>query len=352
MQNHLSSHRSPRRRPAAAFVLIAAVLAIGLSACSEPLPDLEDGLYARIITEKGQIMFELEPDEAPIAVMSFVGLAEGTLENDPSPGEPYFDGLTFHRVEPGFVIQGGDPNGDGSGGPGYRFPNEISPNLTHDGPGVVAMANAGPDTNGSQFYITLDATPFLDGGYTIFGRVVEGMEVAGEIEAGDRMRSVEIIRLGDEAEAYEATDEGFQSLIDAVFAEREAAVAAARQAALDAAVARFPGMTEDPATGILFTTLQEGTGATPQAGDEVEVHFVFSLLDGTQIDNTRDRGEPQSFVYLRDRLIRGLEIAIGQMQVGERAVAILPPDLAFGAAGRPGVVPENSYVQFELERLR
>lgn len=334
------------------FIAAALACCFTFASCAAALPDLPDGLYASLDTTKGRIIFRLETELAPMTVMNFVGLAEGTIDNSHAPGEPYFDGLTFHRVEPGFVIQGGDPNGDGRGGPGYQFPNETSAELLHDGPGIVAMANSGPDTNGSQFYITMSATPHLDGGYNVFGEVVEGMEVVSAIEPGDAMRSVDILRIGDEAESYVADENEFADMIAAIFEARQAVIEEARQAALDSVVSRYPGMTEDPENGLLFASLNGSGGTPPAAGDRVRVHIVFRLIDGTQIDSTRDRGEPEEFVYLRDRVLEGLELAIGRMGVGETAIAVIPPDLAFGATGLQNVVPANSYVQFELERLQ
>jgi len=157
---------------------------------------LPNGLYAEIKTERGLIVCQLELEKAPMTVSNFVGLAEGTLQVNGKAGKKFYDGLTFHRVEPGFVIQGGDPNGDGSGGPGYAFPNETRGDLLHDAAGVLAMANAGPDTNGSQFYITMRAAPWLNGGYNVFGHVVQGMEVVKAVKPGDHMISVRIIRVG------------------------------------------------------------------------------------------------------------------------------------------------------------
>jgi cyclophilin family peptidyl-prolyl cis-trans isomerase len=330
----------------AAIVMIGAA---ALAACSTPDRDLLDGLYAEIETEKGDIVIELFDERSPATVMNFVGLAEGELDNTHAPGEPYFDGLTFHRVEPGFVIQGGDPSGDGSGGPGYRFPTETHPELVHDKAGVVAMANSGPDTNGSQFYITMAPTPHLDGGYNVFGEVVEGMEVVSSIEAGDRMRRVSIHRVGDEASEYEASQEAFDALVADIRAEREHQRAAARRAALDALREEYPGLSEYEDTGLLLAEVRPGSGALPQQGDEVAVHIVWSLPDGRQLDSTRDRGQPERFVYLQNRLIRGLEIAVGTMRVGERTVAVVPPELWGG--NRPPIVPDDSYVVFDIERL-
>lgn len=180
-------------------------------------PDLkEDGLYVHLQTSLGDIIGKLAYDKAPLTVANFVGLAEGTIENTAKPaGEPYFDSLTFHRVIPDFMIQGGDPSGNGSGGPGYKFKNETHPDLKHDKPGVFSMANAGPNTNGSQFFITHKATPFLDGNYSVFGQVIAGQDIVVAIadvprRASDRpktpvyMTDVNIIRVGSDAKSFDA----------------------------------------------------------------------------------------------------------------------------------------------------
>ncbi|MFW5742407.1 MAG: peptidylprolyl isomerase [Spirochaetota bacterium] len=328
---------------------IVTIVIAAVAACGTPERDLPDGLYAEIETGKGDIVIELFDERAPATVMNFVGLAEGAIDNTHAPGKPYFDGLTFHRVEPGFVIQGGDPSGDGSGGPGYRFPTETHPELVHDEAGVVAMANSGPDTNGSQFYITMAPAPHLDGGYNVFGEVIEGMEVVNSIEADDRMRRVSIHRVGEAASEYEASQGDFDALIATIRAEREQQRTADRRAALEALRDEYPGLKEHEDTGLLLAEVRPGSGELPQQGDEVAVHIVWSLPDGRQLDSTRDRGEPERFVYLENRLIRALEIAVGTMRVGERTVAVVPPQLWGG--NRPPVVPEDSYAVFDIERL-
>lgn len=171
--------------------------------------DLQDGLYAEISTPKGVITCRLEFEKAPLTVASFVGLAEGSL--GPAPRKPFFDGLTFHRVVPGFVIQGGDPLGTGEGGPGYAFADEFAPGLRHDSAGVLSMANDGPDTNGSQFFITLAPAERLDFLHSVFGRTVRGAEVLGRIAQGDAMR-VRIIRLGALARGFKADESAFRAL--------------------------------------------------------------------------------------------------------------------------------------------
>jgi cyclophilin family peptidyl-prolyl cis-trans isomerase len=333
-------------------VLMFACLTTLLASCATPERDLPDGLYAAFNTAKGEILVELEPELAPVTVMNFVGLAEGTIENDFRPDRPFYDGLVFHRVEPGFVIQGGDPAGNGSGGPGYRFPTETHPELTHDGEGVLAMANSGPNTNGSQFYITLTATPFLDGGYNVFGQVIEGMEVVRSIEVGDVIRSVEIIRSGEEAQSFQPTTESFQAARTALAAEQEAAVAAELQARIDAVTEGLPNLIEFGESRMLLSLLQPGSGETPETGTAVSVHYSFSTLEGEILDDTRARGEPFTFSYNEQRVLPGLEMAIGTMRPGAQLVAIIPPELAWGAQGLPPALAPDSFVVFDIERLQ
>lgn len=167
-----------------------------------------DGLYARFATTKGTIVARLFFDRTPVTVGNFVGLAEGTLPWRDAAGQArqsrYYDGLIFHRVIADFMIQGGDPLGKGYGGPGYQFPDEFRSDLKHDKPGILSMANAGPNTNGSQFFITHVPTPWLDGKHTVFGEVVEGQSVVDAIAQGDKILSLTIERVGQAARAFDA----------------------------------------------------------------------------------------------------------------------------------------------------
>jgi cyclophilin family peptidyl-prolyl cis-trans isomerase len=191
------------KRLTAAITLLLPLAALG----QEALPD---GLYAEITTPKGVITCELESAKTPMTVANFVGLAEGTL--GARPGKPFFDGLTFHRVVPGFVIQGGDPLGTGEGGPGYSFPDEFVAGLGHDSPGALSMANDGPDTNGSQFFITLASVERLDFLHTVFGHVVRGTDVPSKVAQGDVMH-VKILRIGAAARAFRADQASFAALV-------------------------------------------------------------------------------------------------------------------------------------------
>ncbi len=211
-----------KTKPCLALLLVFSLLsAVGLPAApesgetaDEPETKMEDGLYAKITTNRGEILLRLHYEKVPLTVTNFVGLAEGKIESDRPAGEPFYDGLTFHRVISDFMIQGGCPEGSGRGGPGYRFPDEIDRSLRHDGPGVLSMANAGPDTNGSQFFITHGSTPHLDGRHAVFGRVVEGQDVVDAVRRGDVMEKVEILRVGEDAEAFTADQESFERLLD------------------------------------------------------------------------------------------------------------------------------------------
>jgi cyclophilin family peptidyl-prolyl cis-trans isomerase len=187
---------------------VAILLLPPLAACAQDA--LPDGLYAEISTPRGVITCELESAKAPMTVANFVGLAEGSL--GPQPRKPFFDGLTFHRVVTGFVIQGGDPLGTGEGGPGYSFPDEFVAGLGHDGAGVLSMANDGPDTNGSQFFITLAPVERLNFLHSVFGRTVHGSDVLAKVAQGDVMH-VRILRVGHSAQAFKADEATFASLV-------------------------------------------------------------------------------------------------------------------------------------------
>lgn len=184
--------------------MIGLLLLSAVQLQAQKKPKLEKGMYAEMTTSKGVILLQLEFEKTPLTVANFVGLAEGKLENSARKGKPYYDSLKFHRVIKDFMIQGGDPEGTGRGGPGYKFKDEIVEGLKHDKAGILSMANAGPKTNGSQFFITHKATPWLDGKHTVFGRVISGQEVVDSIAQNDYILKVKIIRKGKAAKKFNA----------------------------------------------------------------------------------------------------------------------------------------------------
>jgi peptidylprolyl isomerase len=311
---------------------------------------LGDGLFARITTAKGDIVIRLEYQKAPLTVCNFVALAEGKMTTAGS--KPYYNGLTFHRVEPNFVIQGGDPVGNGSGGPGYQFPNEVDPSLKHDGPGVVAMANAGPDTNGSQFYITHRAAPHLDGGYSVFGKVVQGQEVVNAIQRGDRMEKIAIIRNGQQAGAFKADQAAFDALLRNISAAKTSKLSSQKSADLAEIERKYPSAVTT-ASGLRYIVQKQGAGAKPAAGKTVSVRYKGSLLSGQVFDNSDVHGGAQDFQVGVRRLIPGMDEALLDMTPGEKRIVIIPPELAYGERGAGnGAIPGNSFLVFEMELVR
>ncbi|NBC28584.1 MAG: peptidylprolyl isomerase [Spirochaetes bacterium] len=335
---------------ARALIILVFIL-VGVAAFAggtkEKYPDLERGLYAELTTEKGSILIDLKYELVPLTVANFVGLAEGTIAHSEGEG-PFYDGLTFHRVEKDFVVQGGDPAGDGTGGPGYRIPTETHQSLTHSEAGIVAMANSGPNRNGSQFYITLRATPWLDGNYSIFGEVVRGMEAVNEIEKGDVIQSIDIVRKGNEAKEFATDQESFDELL----AEKQAEVEKGREAALTSQEAYIERNWPDARrmdNGIRYVIEEEGSGPKPAANDTVAVHYTGSLLTGMPFETTENQNEPAVFDLGQVRTIPGWEATLRDMRPGEKRTAIIPPDLGFGDRGRQGLIPPNSYLVFEVE---
>lgn len=326
------------------FPFLLLVAALSLNGCGA-YRSLGDGLFAILHTEGGEIVIRLEPERAPMTTANFVGLAEGLIASSRGESVRYYDGLTFHRVEPGFVIQGGDPSGNGTGGPGYRFPNEIHPELVHDRPGVVAMANSGPHTNGSQFYITFAPAPQLDGGYSIFGEVVSGMGVAEQIARGDVIERVQIVRNGSAARAFDASAEAFDERVAAAKELIERERDALREAALAVIAERYPDARR------LDSGIYIDGAATAQNDGSVTFHYTASVLDGAQFDDTRGRNDPLTVELGSENLLPGLAAVLEVIPAGARALTILPPELAFGEAGVRGVIPPWSYLVFDIEVL-
>ena len=305
---------------------------------------MKDGLYAHFETAKGTITATLFYDKTPATVGNFVSLAEGQMPNDhKDKGTPYYDGLQFHRVIADFMIQGGCPLGTGVGGPGYQFDDEIHPDLKHNSAGILSMANAGPGTNGSQFFITHTATDWLDGKHTVFGCVFQGIDVVNQIEQGDLIQSIRIERVGADAVEWN----GKQAFDTFTKAKKDREKAAA-DAAAEAIKEHTQGM-EKTASGLYYNVNKEGNGDRPKDGQTVSVHYRGMLLDGTVFDSSYQRNQPIDFPLGQGRVIPGWDEGIALLSKGAAAKLIIPSHLAYGAQGAGGVIPPHATLIFEVE---
>jgi len=307
---------------------------------------LGDGLFARISTDRGEIVLKLEYEKTPLTVCNFAALAEGKM--DVCQGKPFYDGLAFHRVIPDFMIQGGDPQGNGSGGPGYRFVDEFDGSLRHNGPGVLSMANAGPGTNGSQFFITHTETPWLDDHHTVFGNVVTGQEVVNAIQQGDTIKTITIIRNGKKAQAFKADQAAFNDLSVRAKDAAEAKAKAQQEADIARIAAKYPGLQTD-ANGVQYLIQKNGSGAKPAPGSTVQVNYTGMFLDGNVFDASDAHGGPLEFQAGIGQVIPGWDKSIIDMRVGEKRLVVIPPDLAYGERGAGNVIPPNTFLVFEME---
>ncbi|MFS4415750.1 peptidylprolyl isomerase [Maribacter sp. 2307ULW6-5] len=369
-------------------VYVLALMALVMTGCkTSQRADLGDGLFADIQTSKGDIVVRLAHDKTPVTVANFVSLAEGDnpFVNDEFKGKPYYDSLTFHRIIKDFMIQGGDPTGTGSGNPGYKFMDEINDSLRHDKKGILAMANSGPATNGSQFYITHAETAWLDGRHTVFGEVVEGIDVVDSLAnvpvgEGDKpvdpvyMTTVQIIRNGKEARKFDAVEimtdyfDGEEERQAAAEKERAEKMAAVNQLKADF-VAQLPAQKEAAKalpSGLKMMALQEGEGPDPKLGQKVRVMYAGYLEDGTLFDSNyeevakaynvfddrRKQGmgyEPVTMDYSPDAgIIAGFKEGLLTMKVGDKMRLFIPSHLGYGAQGG-GPIPPNANLIFDVE---
>ncbi len=359
-----------------------------------------EGIFAELETSKGKIVLQLEYQKTPVTVANFISLAEGTntFVTDPKlKGKPFYDGLKFHRVIQDFMIQGGDPLGNGSGNPGYKFKDEIT-DLKHDKGGILSMANSGPGTNGSQFFITHKETSWLNGKHTVFGHVVTGMDVVNAIVQNDVINKVTITRKGAAAKAFNAAkifsdyysnkaeDDKKQAALDAekrkadeenkkkqalleaeakkMYAERYAPVMA--ETAAKFAKLRTTAIKSD--TGLEYVIIK-GNGKKPADGTTIYVHYAGYFEDGSIFDSSYEEVnkkygkfdqaradqngyQPFPFEYgNKGGLIPGFIEGLNQMSIGDKAVLFIPAKLAWGANGSGSVIPPNANVIFEVELL-
>lgn len=307
---------------------------------------MQDGIYAKFNTTKGEILVKLTHDKTPGTVGNFVALAEGNLENSVKPqGTPYYNGLKFHRVIPDFMIQGGCPLGTGTGDAGYKFDDEFHSDLTHSGPGVLSMANAGPGTNGSQFFITHIATPWLDNKHTVFGNVESGQDVVDAIAQDDTLESLEIVRVGAEAEKWNAV-EAFRTF-EGSREKRLAEEKANAEAEMEKLAAGF----ESTDSGLRYKIIQTGSGAQAESGKTVSVHYEGSLTSGQVFDSSYKRNQPIDFQLGVGQVIPGWDEGIALLKVGDKARFVIPSNLAYGSAGAGGVIPPNASLIFDVELM-
>lgn len=351
--------------------IILATASVSLLSCTpiykkmnvekETYEGLKDGLYANIQTTKGNLIVKFEDKKSPVTVANFIGLAEGKIDNKAkAKGVPFYDGTIFHRVIKDFMIQGGDPQGTGMGDPGYKFEDEKN-DLKHTGKGILSMANSGPNTNGSQFFITEIATPWLDGKHTIFGEVVKGDDVIdaiANVEKGAQdkpktdivLEKVAIFSKGDEYKNYDAAK---------TFTEGKSKIAANNKAMAEKAEADAKKALEDlkvgmqvTASGLYYKITKKTEGKSPKVGDNISVHYAGKLTNGTEFDSSFKRNEPLEFPVGTGRVIKGWDEGILLLKEGETATLLIPPAMGYGERGAGGVIPANAWLIFDVELVK
>lgn len=343
------------------------LLAIAVG-CKTQYPDLDSGLYADIQTNKGSILLKLAYDKAPITVANFISLSEGENQKvrEEFKSKKYYNGIKFHRVIPDFMIQGGDPTGSGSGGPGYRFEDEFS-DLTHKGPGILSMANSGPNTNGSQFFITHKATPWLDGKHTVFGEVIEGQEIVDSIQQNDLIEDVIIVRKGKEAKQFDAPK------IFTTYFDQKEIKAKEREAKLNAIkeqnASKFDALKAESTTtasGLQYQITSKGNGVAVKSTNKATVHYAVYFVDGTLLETSKlEIAEANNLVNQQRKnanqynpipaevgpdaaMIEGFKEGLRLLKQGDQATLFLPYTLAYGAKGTNGIPPQSDLI-FEVE---
>ena len=343
--------------------------------------DLGDGLFADIETTKGHIVVKLNYKEVPTTVANFVTLAEGknNFVKVEYKGKPFYNGTIFHRVIDGFMIQGGDPTGTGMGDPGYRFEDEFVPSLKHSKKGILSMANSGPNTNGSQFFITQVPTPHLDGRHTVFGETVKGEEVIDAIAKAPRngqdrpnedikIKNITIVANGKDAEKFDAVkvfDSYFKSVAERE-KEKEERVKRASAKFLEDIKVQEPQAKVLP-SGVKIFTINNGEGKQPKQTEFAMVNYAGYLRNGALFDSNikeveesygkyqamreqQNGYQPIPFPYTPSaQLIPGFKEALLTMKVGDKIRVFIPATLGYGEAGAGDVIPPNSDLIFDIE---
>ncbi|MDD7886702.1 peptidylprolyl isomerase [Flavivirga sp. 57AJ16] len=353
-----------------------------LASCKAQYPDLEDGIYAEFITTKGIMVAKLEHKKAPITVANFVSLAEGTntMVDSIYKEKKFYNGLIFHRVINEFMIQGGDPTGTGGGSPGYKFMDEFHPDLKHDKPGILSMANSGRNTNGSQFFITEVPKPHLDNGYNVFGELVIGIDVQDSISnvktaAGNRpvedvvIKELNIIRKGKDAKSFDAPNTFNNHFAEAERKEKEKQ--AKKEAIIKASKEKFDKQKAEAITlssGLQYVITEKGTGEKLPENAEVLTHYAVYFENGELFQTSKleiaealdavnekrkaaDKYQPINAGIGPDAsMIPGFKEGLQQLSVGDKATLFIPYHLAYGEAGSRGI-PGKSNIIFEVEIL-
>ena len=304
------------------------------------------------------MLVKFEDEKSPVTVANFIGLAEGKIDNNKKPkGVPFYDGTIFHRVIQDFMIQGGDAQGTGMGDPGYKFEDEKN-DLKHTGKGILSMANSGPNTNGSQFFITQVPTPWLDGKHTVFGKVVEGEEVIDKIAAVEKgpqdkpktdvvLEKVSVFSKGNQYKDYDAAKvfnkgKGKIQENNREFLRMQEAEAAKQLEELK------QGM-ETTASGLMYKITKKGSGPKVEQGQMVAVHYAGRLTNGMEFDNSFKRGEPIEFPVGTGRVIRGWDEGLLLLNVGDEATLLIPSNLGYGERGAGGIIPPNAWLIFDVQ---
>ena len=307
---------------------------------------MKEGLFAQIKTSKGVIKIQLEFEKTPGTVGNFVGLSIGKIKNSNKElGKPYYDGLKFHRVINDFMIQGGCPIGTGTGDPGYKFDDEFNADLKHDKPGILSMANSGPATNGSQFFITHIETPWLDNKHTVFGHVIDGLDVVNSIVQDDEIINIKINAVGEKAQSFDPVKafENFNRLKEERINEQKKRTEKLLNDLSD-------GYSKTD-SGLMYKFLDNKNSNKPLKGKKVKVHYKGMLLDGTVFDSSFKRNQPIEFTLGIGQVIKGWDEGISLLGVGDKASFIIPSDLAYGESGAGGVIPPNAPLLFEVELI-
>ena len=327
--------------------LLILISILTLNSCNmNNYSDLSDGLYADIETSKGNIVLQLYFEQVPTTVSNFVALAEGNhpIVDEQHSGKPYYNGLKFHRVIENFMIQGGDPTGTGSGGPGYQFDDEFSSDLTHDGPGILSMANSGPGTNGSQFFITHVETPWLDGKHSIFGKVSSGLDIVDSVEQEDIIKNINIVRVGEDANNFDAPN------IFETYLNNKSEVDVKKVEAEQEAIKDITKGMKETESGIKYKISKKGTGDNAKTNDLLSVHYSLQLIDGTEIDSSFTRDAPIEFTCGVGQVIKGWDEAMQLLNKGSKARLVIPSELGYGSMGAGnGVIPPNATLIFDVE---